>query len=77
MSTGNDDLDLTPPQGIGMPAAGDDGWSVAPAVIGGELPEPEPLPPAPPPVAPPARVEEAPEGATKRSFLGRFLRRDG
>ncbi|GAA3461974.1 hypothetical protein GCM10018963_39870 [Saccharothrix longispora] len=73
VSTGNDDLDLTPPQGIGMPAAGDDGWSVAPAVIGGELPEPEPLPPA----APPARVDEAPEGATKRSFLDRFLRRDG
>ncbi|MDQ2588981.1 hypothetical protein CKY47_34580 [Saccharothrix yanglingensis] len=74
VSTGNDDLDLTPPQGIGMPAADDDGWSVAPAVIGGELPEPEPLPTAAPP---PARVDEAPEGAAKRSFLGRFLRRDG
>ncbi|MGM1058103.1 hypothetical protein [Saccharothrix sp. Mg75] len=80
MSTGDDDLDLTPPRGTRLPAA-EGGWSVAPAVIGGELPEPEPLPPAAPPTTPPVagpdRGDGSPAGSAKRSFLDRLLRRDG
>ncbi len=55
------------------PAATDpDGWSVAPAVIGGELPEAPPPPPRP--VAPPE--PPAPPNPPKRSFLGKLFNRD-
>ncbi|MBB5955742.1 hypothetical protein FHS29_002323 [Saccharothrix tamanrassetensis] len=56
------------------PAAADpDGWSVAPAVIGGELPEAPPPPPRP--VA--RQPEPAPDPAVKRSFLGKLFKRNG
>ncbi|MEV0681367.1 hypothetical protein AB0I60_33090 [Actinosynnema sp. NPDC050436] len=50
-----------------------EGGSVAPAVIGGDLPEAAPAPPPPRPVersAPPANP-------TKRSFLGKLFNRNG
>ncbi|MEU4803282.1 hypothetical protein [Actinosynnema sp. NPDC023587] len=56
------------------PSVDPDGWSVAPAVIGGDLPEavPASAPPPPPPAAPP-EPEAAP---AKRSFLGKLFRRN-
>ncbi|MEJ2859112.1 MULTISPECIES: hypothetical protein [unclassified Saccharothrix] len=43
MSTQYGDADLTPPQGFARPED-PDGFTVAPAVIGGDLPEPPPAP---------------------------------
>ncbi|CCH34122.1 hypothetical protein ABZ816_09895 [Actinosynnema sp. NPDC047251] len=57
------------------PAAVDpDGWSVAPAVIGGDLPE---AAPAPPPAPRPAARPEPETNPTKRSFLGKLFNRNG
>ncbi|WP_433263694.1 hypothetical protein ACQPZF_32930 [Actinosynnema sp. CS-041913] len=61
------------------PAATDpDGWSVAPAVIGGELPETPPPAPQARPASheqPAPRPDAAPPAA-KRSFLGKLFNRD-
>lgn len=73
VSTHYGDADLTPPQGFPRPE-GPDGFTVAPAVIGGDLPE---AAPAPPPPAPPREQRPEPEETPKRSFFGKLLRRNG
>ncbi|MFI9816482.1 hypothetical protein [Saccharothrix variisporea] len=83
MSTQYGDADLTPPQGFARPED-PDGFTVAPAVIGGDLPGPPPPAETGPAHAGPAHAgpPDAPvpdhvEPPAKRSFLGKLLRRNG
>ncbi|WP_309116388.1 hypothetical protein [Saccharothrix sp.] len=83
MSTQYGDADLTPPQGFARPED-PDGFTVAPAVIGGDLP-PAGFGAEPAPVDPVResgqggfrQAGEQPEEPPKRSFFGRLLRRNG